>query len=647
MPALFGSRPEQSTEGTPPVHSTDDGRASWHWQAPGVVLSVDPGTLAGSIQNPAGTNRWTFGGIDMPGGAHHETVRLESCEALDRGCRAVLRLGGLVVTVEIALADGPSGVTFSLTPTADAELTSPLRYPPALRADGTPVVELALPLKTTNGIVYQPSPGDGLDFTFDVAGGNTVGLSMPFWSASTPNGGLLATFADQDDVELTVTSAADSGAEVAVGWTASLGSLRYPRRVTYTLLDEPGYVAAASAYRQSVVAAGRFRSLADKIAERPAVGGIVGAPYFSTGYLPFSRRKLDQVLAGLRDIGYRSGLLGPIDFLQWDAGPWLNDYQPFISAPDFAAPIAEAGFTPFAWLYLEDILDFDPSFDPGMLAVDRDGRVPQGWVNRDYRYARLCDTVIAQHGRRLRKRAGTFAGLHFDTTTSKALMECWSSEHPMSRSTDREARRDWLAEVAGWGHLIGSEGGCDWAFDVMDFCSNNPRRDLETCFPAPARHVPLQGLVYHDSVVSYCWEYDPYNRSYWGGDWSRAKILYDVMCGNPPTVSPVLGYFPVIGAAEVAVSSSWVTWEDPETQRLLREALPVAHLHERTALQPMLSHAFLDDAGTVSRTTYADGTEVVVNTGQKPYDDGEVELTGSAYRIDGRLTHVGGHHGSA
>ncbi|MGW5365177.1 hypothetical protein [Actinopolymorpha pittospori] len=622
--------------------SRDDG-APWRWHAPGVVLSVDPGTLGGSIESPSGSNRWTFAGVESIAAEGSDgPVRLESCESLERGCRAVLRLGAVVVSVEITLADTPSTVTFTLTPLTDAEVATPLRYPPPLRPADARVVELALPIKTTNGIAYHPAPGDELDFTFDAAGGNTTGLSMPFWSTSTAGGGLLSTFVDQDDVELTVTSDTDTGVDVAVGWRGSLGTLRYPRRVNHTLLEEPGYVAAALTYRRAVVAAGRFRSLADKIAERPVVGRIIGAPYFSTGYLPFSRRKLLQVLTGLRDIGYRSGLLGPIDFLQWDAGPWLNDYQPFISAPEFAAPITEAGFTPFAWFYLEDILDFDPSYDPAMLALDRDGSVPQGWVNRDYRYARVCDAVLAEHGRRLRERAGTFAALHFDTTTCKALSECWSPEHPMSRSADREARRAWLGEVAGWGHLIGSEGGCDWAFDVMDFCSNNPRRGVQTNFPARARHIPLQGLVYHDSIVSYGWEYDPYNKSYWGGDWSRVKILDDVMCGNPPTVSPVLGYFPVIGAGEGAVASSWVTWEDPETQRLLREALPVARLHGQTALHPMLSHAYLDDAGTVSRTTYADGTEVVVNAGEKPFDDGGASLAGSSYRIDGRTTQVGG-----
>jgi Glycosyl hydrolases related to GH101 family, GH129 len=624
------------------VPSKDD---AWRWQAPGHVLTVEPASLRGRIENPDGGNRWSFDGVDSltRSGA---AVHVEACEQLPNGCRAVIRIGDITAGVEIALttepATAPAGVTLSVTPVRDAELTTSLRWPPPLRPDGSPVVELALPIKNTNGVVYHPSPGEQVGLTIEVAGGNSAGLSMPFWSSSTTTGGLLCVLDDPDDAELTIASSDRTGVDVGVGWRPSLGTLRSPRRVTLRLLDEPGYVAAATTYREVVRSAGRFTSLADKIEERPVVGQLVGAPYFSTGYLPFSRRKLTQVLAGLQDIGYRAGLLGPVDLLQWDAEPWLNDYQPFIHAPDFADPITAAGFTPFAWFYLEDILDFDPTYDPAMLAVDRDGTVPQGWVNRDYRYRRVCDSVLAEHGRRLRKRAEQFAALHFDTTTSKALMECWADDHPMTRKDDRLARRSWLAEVAGWGHVIGSESGYDWAFDVMDFCSNNPRRDLRTNFPAPARHVPLQGLVYHDAVVSYCWEYDPYNKSYWGGDWSRQKILYDAMCGNPPTVSPVFGYFPVISADEGAVGSSWVTWEDPETQRLLRQALPVARLHERVALQPMLAHSCLDDAGTVTRTVFADGTEVLVNAGTERFDDGHQCLDASSYAVDGHVEHVGG-----
>lgn len=609
---------------------SSDEVAQWRWEGTGVVLTVDPHTLRGAVHDPTQTNVWTFDGVGALGGD------LQGCDQHSRGCRAVVRFGAILTTVEIEIGTDESTVTFVVTPVEDAPFDSPIWYPPPLRPSPGPVIELALPMKTTNGIAYCPATANAVDTVVE-SGGD---LAMPMYATSTRAAGLLVIMNDPEDAALHITSRADYGVDVGIGWLSSMGTLHHRRSVTFSLLPEPGYVPAAMAYRHHVMKQGRFRSLADKIAERPVVERIVGAPYFSTGYLPFSRRKLLQVLDGLRKIGYRTGLIGPIDLIQWDAGPWLNDYQPFINSPDFAHPIRDAGFVPFAWFYLEDVLDFDPSYDPRLLAVDSGGKVPQGWVNRDYAYARMCDSVIASHGRRLRGRAATFSALHFDTTTSKRLTECWSPDHPMTRTDDRIARHTWLAEVAGWNLLIGSESGYDWAFDVMDYCSNNPRRGLVTGFPADARHIPLQGLVYHDSVVSYCWEYDPYNPSYFGGDWSRQKILYDVMCGNPPTVSPIFGYFPVISSSEGELTSSWVTWEDPQTQQLLRAALPVAQLHERTALQALIDHAYLDENGLVSRTVFADGTEVVVNAGEPTFDNGAIVLNGGTYQVDGTVTRV-------
>lgn len=280
------------------------------------------------------------------------------------------------------------------------------------------------------------------------------------------------------------------------------------------------------------------------------------------------------------------------------------------------------------------MLRWDAYFDPGWVVRSEDGQMIEGWFNRDYEYQLLCSKVLREQHRLLKGEMTRFDALHFDTTTAKALNECWDANHRMSKGEDRANRRDRLAEVASWGMLIGSEAGYDWAFDVYDYCSSNPRRAMETGLPVPADHAPLLGLVYHDSVVSYCWEYDPYNQSYFGVDWSEDKLLYDVMAGNPPTVAPVFGYFPVIRRPAPAIEARWVTWEDPETQRLLRAALPVARLHGRTAHQEMIDHAFLDPERTVTRTVYQDGTHVLVNVGTEPHEaEGGVLLEPRSYHI--------------
>ena len=105
------------------------------------------------------------------------------------------------------------------------------------------------------------------------------------------------------------------------------------------------------------------------------------------------------------------------------------------------------------------------------------------------------------------------------------------------------------------------------------------------------------------------------------------------MAGNPPTVAPIFGYFPVIRRPWPPVEARWVTWEDPATQKLLRDALPVAQLHGRTAHQEMVDHAFVDDERRVTRTVYQDGTAALVNFGTEAQEVEGVVLAPRSYRV--------------
>lgn len=583
-----------------------------------LAVSIDTETLAGRIVAPGSGAGWRFDILAAlaiaPGQIAQRECRLLRCEppaSEAAGIEADIALDGNQYRVVIRVESGAGDVIFELQPLSEAEQVDQIIFPgPLLPLEG-PVTQLVLPRMATNGIVHRPQANDHWVYRPDAAG--NTGLNMPFFGLQSADADLLVIIETADDVDLVFEKVVRRPLEVTTNWRVSLGRIHYPRRLRVRLMPPGTYVDMAKEYRAYVKAQGTFKTLAEKIAERPRAAQVVGGPYFSVGYLPFSERKFRQIVDGLRTIGYTNGIIGPIDHIQWDNGAWLNDYQAFIQAPQFRPIAAEAGFAAFSWLYLEDILTWDRYFDPEWVVRNADGSTIEGWFNRDYEYQLICTKVLKEKHSLLRDRMLQHDALHFDTGTSKSLTECWHPDHMMSRSEDRASRLARLAEVASWGLLIGSEGGYDWAFDTYDFCSSNPRRAMETGLPVPAEHIPLLGLVYHDSVVSYCWEYDPYNKSYFGVDWSEDKLLYDVMAGNPPTISPILGYFPVIRRPAPPVESYWVTWEDPNTQRLLRDALPVAQLHGKTAHHEMLEHTFLDDARCLTRTTYGDGTRVLVN----------------------------------
>lgn len=580
-----------------------------------VGCSIDADQLAGEIRGLASGARWTFdaGATLRADGAQVREVRVDGSSV-----KGEIRKGDSVYTFTISVGEREGEISFHVAPVHEAARASALRFPGPFQPVGTMVSEVAIPIKLTNGVIHRPSWSESWHTTMTVAGRG--GLSMPFWGLAAGSVGMLCIVETADDAEIYVDKRPGCSLTIDPIWNPSLGKLGYTRTFRLWMLPRGDYVTISKAYRAYVRQQGRFKTLAEKVAERPDVAQLLGGPYFFTGYLPFSERKFRQILRGLREMGYSHGLVGPIDLINWGAGPWLNDYQRFIQEPGFARIARDHGFVAFSWLMLEDVLEHDAMPDRSWLARTEDGGLAEGWYNGDFEYWLGCSRVLGEKQRHLRGRMDAYDAFHFDTTTAKPLFECWDDSHPMTRREDRESRRARLLEVASWGKVIGSEGGCDWAFDVYDFCSSNPRRGLETGISVPSMHVPLLGLIYHEAVVSYCWEYDPYNPSYFGGDWARQKMLYDVMAGNPPTISPVMGYFPVIRRPAPPVESRWVTWEDPVTQRLLRDALPVAQLHGRTAHVEMVDHAFLDDRGAVTRTAYKDGTEVIVNFGHEKFE---------------------------
>ena len=59
----------------------------------------------------------------------------------------------------------------------------------------------------------------------------------------------------------------------------------------------------------------------------------------------------------------------------------------------------------------------------------------------------------------------------------------------------------------------------------------------------------------------------------------------------------------------------------------------MAQLHGRTAHTPLTGHELLTDDGLISRTTYADGTEVLVNRSEGDWDDGHTAIAALDYRV--------------
>ena len=185
----------------------------------------------------------------------------------------------------------------------------------------------------------------------------------------------------------------------------------------------------------------------------------------------------------------------------------------------------------------------------------------------------------------------------FDTTASTPLRECYSSDHPLTRTQDKEWKRKLLSGVAKRGIVVGCEGVQNWVIPEIAFYQvHSTHIGLD---------VPLFNLVYHDAVIIHWQHSTPYNYGLDNYGYVRGnflnKVLTDLLYGNPP--SWVITY------------RLYLAWKD-----LIKSTYDlVAKHHERIGLNELADHSILTPDVLVQRSSFAGGTEVVVNFGPDSY----------------------------
>jgi len=126
--------------------------------------------------------------------------------------------------------------------------------------------------------------------------------------------------------------------------------------------------------------------------------------------------------------------------------------------------------------------------------------------------------------------------------------------------------------------------------------------------------VPLWELVFHDCVVS-TW--------YWGD-------ASDFLLQAAPEVTPKKDAFNILyGTIPLLWANAEGSWPK-HREVFLRTYRNTCKLHEAIAGAELLSHEWLTPDRAVQCTRFSDGTEVVVNFGEEPYD---ATVGGKAYRL--------------
>ena len=481
-------------------------------------------------------------------------------------------------------------------------------------------LQLVLPIM--QGMLWK---GQGDSFEWRLPENGHGGFVMPLTGYLGDRGGLLVTTETQDDAVLWVGKDKDSRYWGNYLQTASLGSIRYSRTANIYVTDA-NHVSIAKAYRNKIIAQDRFKSWQEKIAERPALERLFGSLMCFIGYC---QDELDYAAEceKLKQFGFDKALVYPARFNTYHRDLLMGGLPAIDLSQEQVARIVELGYDVAPWSWINESLDDGTDFIHNRYRLSESGKYIPSWSIDEQQWNQICTSTMAEYVRAANE--NLFADMtwdHYDVITCATLGECHASDHPrhlgksLSKTEDREFIRELLLAAHADGRAVSSEGFNDMYSTLYDLGSV---KALPMFSNWPFWPIPLTSLVYHDSMIHSWWEVHNYNshrfgrvntefKYEYGGGRPRIQAAMDALYGSPPDVFPFGSQYMWTGKGNETFAFRF-RFEDPEVQHALREALPVAKLHEKIGKLEMINHRFLSKDGNVQETTFSDGTRVVAN----------------------------------
>jgi len=451
------------------------------------------------------------------------------------------------------------------------------------------------------------------------------GLYMPWWGHQRGKAAMLVLLETPDDGGCRFEHPAGGPTRMQLRWVHALGRLRYPRRVRLCFFDEGDYVTMAKRYRRHVQETGHFVSLREKIARTPLVEKLIGSPVVHLGILTHIQPQsqyyskddpaknhyfvsFDEHARRLRQLSEKGVSRAYIHLDGWGFRGYDNLH------PDVLPPCPEAG----GWegmkrfgetcdelgyvfaihdQYRDYYLDA-ASYDPRHTILDRDGNRPHHSIWYGGAQSVLCPRLALGHVKKnhswLLDHGVKLRGAYLDVFAVVTPDECYSPEHPATRTDCLAYRGLCLDYVRSRGGVVSSEEPADWAIPHLDLVHHGPYG----LAPDPGRGVamgvpiPLFNLVYHDAIIL------PWSMG--RGDW-----------GIP---EKDLGYLHGLANAGIPYVSL-----EPDAEELERVRTMCA-LHERVGLLEMTDHDFLDGSYRKWRTSFRDGTTVTIDLDKDTFE---------------------------
>ncbi|MGA2501928.1 MAG: glycoside hydrolase, partial [Tepidisphaeraceae bacterium] len=543
--------------------------------------------------------------------------------------------------LHVDLLDLPTNLDFSadFTPAADkpellVTLSAKGRLPRALAFPRPFLTErgtyLVIPMN--EGISYPVEDESIPPMNLIAYGGH--GICMPFFGATDGSAGYSAILETPNDVHISI--AREKGLlHVAPVWESEKGDFGYGRRIRYGFFDTGGHVAIAKTYRQYAQSTGLFKSFDAKRRENPNIDLLVGAANIWCWEKDAVTIAKEMQQGGIKRILW-SAAGKPEQLAQ------MNDLGILTSRYDIYQDVMDPANFPL----LRGVhADWTTAGWPKDLMLRADGDWVRGWQVKAkdgsmIPCGTLCDRQALAYAREripAELKTHAYRARFIDTTTASPYRECYSPDHPMTRTESRKYKVDLLAVVSRENHLVcGSETGHDAAVPVCDFFEGmmslgpyrvpDAGRDMARIWtevpPNVARfqlghryRLPLWELVYHECVVSY-W--------YWGDYNNKLPALWDKR-----------DQFNALYAVPPMFMFNRALWDDQKA-RFARSYRASADITRACGYSEMTDHRFLTPDRDVQQTTFGNGMKVTVNFGDKPFSlPGGRTIAAGQTRVDG------------
>jgi len=554
-------------------------------------------------------------GTRWPQKAAARDLAVIAAEAVDKMSAELTLLNvplDMKITVKLELDKTTPELAVALS--ADGELPGPLLFPQPF--SGQKGTHLIVPLN--EGIDYLADDESIKPMHLVAYGGH--GICMGFWGITDPDGrsGQMAIIETPDDAAIRIERQKDGPLYVAPAWESQKGRFGYERRIRYVFFDKGGHIAMCKRYREHAKETGLLKMLADKRKANPNVDLLVGAVNVwcwekdalgivkqlkaaGIDRILWSNQAGPETIKAMNDLGVLTGrydiyqdVMDPAKFplLQWKHGDWPTEAWPKGIILNAAGD----------WIKGWEVEAKDGSMIPCGVVCDKqaiayaDKRIPDDLKTRPYR----CRFI--------------------DTTTASPWRECYSPDHPMTRTDSRKCKMELLDLVSGKYKLVcGSETGHDAAVPYVHYfegmmslgpyrvpdAGRNMQKILDEVPDRVAKfqvgwqcRLPLWELVYHGCVVAQ-WYWGDYNNKL-PAIWDK-RDLFNALYGTPPMF--------------MFDKALWEKTKDRFVQSY-RNTCPIARA---TGYSEMTDHKFLKADRSVQQTTFANGVTITVNFGEKAY----------------------------